>query len=570
MNMNNNNILHITQNTAYNIAYIDAITCDINNIEFIADYFDESKMRFALSYSLDNINWSPMSTDIVVSLAVIDMYKQTSGSSEIFVKFKLIADFTDEHDVYILKDIIINDDVVLEHSKFQITEIQNYRGITNDYSKNLFKPYANLDASIDRMLAQCNKINDIFGHDVYYIKVQEIDESFNNTFKEYAKYKIDSIKSIKVLVPDNDFKTSKLVYSEFAIEYEEDLEIHIVIEAFERAFGINSQPQSRDIVYIPKVGRLYDIVSANNILQLDNIATHNVCALRKHVSMTDTSTNNIDNDTDFDINQAITFEINNFDNNINPTDNSVIDNSPYNKINDDNTQLTDKIISNANVEGANAQALQDYYYLDKHDATRLYTHKLLQITNSALSINSVPIFFRYYNAANILQDIKVIKYKEQTIIANTKSLNLSFWFKLTDASATIAKMHNIVIAYEDNAILIKDDSTNQCHLTISLNDIDLWHFISCNIDLNTNMINAQLFDFSIANNKLSLVSDDFCTLSKILIANKINAVFMYSALLFSNIKIYAKTIDDIVSLAIDKNFGIVNSVLIDTAFDIKK
>lgn len=564
-------IFQIEQDTAYEIRFVKPFNYAINELELKDDSNDMSKVRFSLSYSFDNVNWTPHSTNTLEVLAHMEVHRQAT-QSPIFLKLKVICDFTEEIDYWRLYAILINGYDVLP-TDIRFSEIHNYRGITNSYTKNLFKPYKNLETSIDRMLATANKINEIFGHEVYYLKVKEDDDSFNATLKTFGKFKIELIKKIKVLVPENDFKANTLVYSEWGMEYEEDLKIHIVIEEFERAFGISATPQAKDIVYIPAIGRIYDVTSSTSILQLGLVPVYQECALRKYVASSDISGGDAQNPDSFDINELVTFEINDWDDSITPTEDSNDNNSPLLVIDSDNAQKSGKIISDANVEGLNAQALQDYYYLDKHERVRLYTHKYLTVKNQALRINDVPIFFRYYDSDGVKKNEIVIQYTKTKLVNKASNFNLSFWFRLdANLEHTMMVFYNIMIKRNGSKIEVVDLTKNEVVSFINIPNDDLWHFLSMNIDVNTSMVNFAIYEYDNIDVKFDLLREEFFTNSLIKINRYIDKLFVYSDYFLSNIKLYAKAIenDNVIKLAIDRNFPLTDSVIVDTVFDIKK
>lgn len=569
-------LLHIQNDTAYEIFFSKPFTFYIETIDFVADSSDESKIRYAISYSFDNVNWAPYDPGMVDTPAFIEMHRQTSGLSEFWIKLKIITDFNDDHDFYRLYGIKINGHPV-NPLGLKFSEISTYRGITTNHKKNLFRPYQNLDTSIDRMLAMMNKLNDIFGHEVYFIKVKEVEESFNATFKTYEKFTADSVKKIKVLIPDNDFKANTLVYAEFNIDYEESMEMHIVIEEFQRAFGIGSSPQAKDMIYVPQIGRMYDITSSNFELQLGNTPGYNICKMKKHVASTDIHAENVFNPDGFDINRALDFNINDFESSLtdmHESEESIVnvDNSPLLTIDDDNAQKTGKIISDANVEGLQAQSLQDYYYLAKHDQTRLYVHKDLEVKNQPLKINSSPIFFRYYSTDGIKAEQQTIQYTRVKMVNPAKMFNLSLWFKSIKEKHKLISFYNICITRDGDFITILDTNTGETLSKIKYDNDDLWHFVTININVETMMINFSLFMYDHVDVEFKLIREEWCKSTLIKTNKYIDKVFTYNGMLFSNVKLYSKSIenDDLIKLAVDRTFNIEQSIIIDTVFDVKK
>jgi hypothetical protein len=560
-------LLQIKQNTGYEFSFVDSIdatSLESINIDTVSEV--EDKVSYYMTYSFDNSTWTPYSTDFVACLAQINIYSKTL-SNKVYIKLKIVTMFNEQTDYIIINSISIND-VAIAASKIRITELQYFRGITNDYTKNLFKPYDNLEASVDRMISQAIKINEIFGHDVYYIKVKEVKESLNSTFKEYEKFKVDSVKKIKVMIPDNDFKSNVLVYSEFNIEYQQDFELHIVIQSFEKAFGPGESPQAKDIIYIPQTTRMYEITSSQFDRQLNNVPVYNMCTARRYIASTDTDTSTaIIEDAEFDINSALTFDINDFEHSLGDAESDNKNNSPLLTVSDTNTISTGKIISDAMVEGINAQQLHNYHYLSRHEKIRQHVHKYAKIVNSKLTINNAPIFFRYYDLTRITNAI-AIQYNSKKIY-KAKTFNASIWTKLVN-NCSLISIDNILVVYENSKLLIKQN--NEILSSIDISSLDYWYFISINIYNEQSTIEFNVFKYDNVQQNFALLKEEFCNFEKLTLSNStLSNVFVHGGSLISNVKIYAKAItnNDLVSLALDRMFSIEESVIIDTVFDLK-
>lgn len=559
-------LLKIIQNTGYEFTLsnsIDASQLVSINIDTTSNA--EDKISYYMTYSFDNETWTPYSTDFIACLAQISIYSKTL-SSKVYVKFKIVTRFDAETDYVIINSISLNSNVI-SNKAIKITELQYFRGITNSYTKNLFKPYSNLDSSVDRMITQAIKVNEIFGHDVYYIKVKEVKESLNSTFKEYEKFKVDSVKKIKVMIPDNDFKSNTLVYSEFNIEYQQDFEVHIVIQSFEKAFGPGETPQSKDILYIPQTTRMYEITSSQFDRQLNNVPIYNMCTARRYIASTDTDTSTaIIEDAEFDINSALTFDINDFEHALGDDDSDNPNNSPLLKVSDSNAISTGKIISDAMVEGVSTQQLHNYHYLARHEKIRRYVHKNAKIINSQLTINKAPIFFRYYDLKSVSNNI-AIQYADKSIY-NSNTFNISLWAKLQN-NCSLISIGTISIVYENSKLLVTQNNTILSSIDIST--LDKWYFISINLYNELQTIEFNVFDYDNVEQKFTLVNEEFCECASLdLSSKKLSNVVVYGGALISNVKVYAKAFNNnaLVALALDRSMSIEESVIIDTVFDI--
>ena len=559
-------LLSIEQNTAYELYVTKQIGSAIANIEVDDVTEMSSKVRYAISYTFDDTTWSPYTTDFVAAIAQISkLIRVVNAWAKI--KIKVICDFDDEHDYVHIKNVSINGQKV-SHSDIKITELHYYRGITNQYSKNLLKPYSNLATSIDRMLAQAQQVSNIFGHEVYYIKIAEIDESLNATFKEFEKYKVLGIKKLKIVIPDNDFKANTLVYSEFNIEYEQDLEAHIVIEEFERAFGVGEQPEAKDIIYIPQIGRIYDVTSSQWELQLGNTQVFSVCTLKRHVSATDVNYE-LKEDTAFDINAAVSFDINDFESSmtLNPDDNKSNEhNDPFGRVDTDNAIKTNALISDANVEGVDSQKLHLYHYLGKHDVIRKYVHKNVNIVNQGISVNKVPIFYRYYDLTKA--DNIAIEYAQKRLFEK-QHITISQWVRFSKDCKVFA-FDKYVCEFKDSQLILNYNDSQISKIAIPT--IDDWYFITLRFNNELGELQFAAFSYNTQAEELKIVKEEFASIKDLGVLSTSPRLLIYSGYLTSNIKCYAKLIDedDLVSLALDKSYSVEDSFIIDACFDIRK
>jgi hypothetical protein len=198
LSKNDSILLNVTQNAAYTLMLQNPLQSPqtLHDINIIDETNAESKVRYAISYSFDKIEWTPYSSDFLAAISQITIYS-TTVQNDVYVKFKVMTTFDVDVDYLKIFDIAIDDNVI-PHNEILISELTYFRGITNSYTKNLLKPYDNLDVSIDRMLAQAKSINDIFGHYVFFVKVSERNDSLNSTFKEYEKYYVSAIKKSKL------------------------------------------------------------------------------------------------------------------------------------------------------------------------------------------------------------------------------------------------------------------------------------------------------------------------------------------------------------------------------------
>ena len=124
---------------------------------------------------------------------------------------------------------------------------------------NQFNPYA-LTKSVKIYKQLVNIVNVIFGHEVTYFKTEPDARTTDVILMEYSLHNVTDKKTIKILVPDNEFPTEAHTYDIFGIELE-DFEIHITAEEFETHFGAGKYPRNKDYMFIPIINKMYEISS---------------------------------------------------------------------------------------------------------------------------------------------------------------------------------------------------------------------------------------------------------------------------------------------------------------------
>ena len=121
--------------------------------------------------------------------------------------------------------------------------------------------YANALASVGIWEKMAKTIFDRFGWPVIYFKCDPIEQSRDVVFKEWSLLEVRECKQIKVVVPDNDFGSGDFQFTEFDIDFADELNFQISKESFWTAFGTYEQPAEKDFLYFPLEGRMYRINS---------------------------------------------------------------------------------------------------------------------------------------------------------------------------------------------------------------------------------------------------------------------------------------------------------------------
>jgi len=122
--------------------------------------------------------------------------------------------------------------------------------------------YSNALASVGIWEKMSQSVFNRFGWPVVYFKCDPVEQSRDVVFKEWSLLEVRECKQIKVIVPGNDFGSGDFQFTEFDIDFADELEFQISKESFWTAFGTYQQPAEKDFLYFPLEGRMYRINSA--------------------------------------------------------------------------------------------------------------------------------------------------------------------------------------------------------------------------------------------------------------------------------------------------------------------
>lgn len=127
---------------------------------------------------------------------------------------------------------------------------------------NLFQPYNNLDCALQLQEQLSDSIVCMFGIPIYYIQINPNEDSADYTFKEYSLHKVQSIKQLKLMIPDGTMPSSNPKLTEFDFEWEIDWDTELSKTQFAKAFGDTAYPKSGDCIYIPMMKRMWEVNAA--------------------------------------------------------------------------------------------------------------------------------------------------------------------------------------------------------------------------------------------------------------------------------------------------------------------
>ena len=128
--------------------------------------------------------------------------------------------------------------------------------------ENLFNPYSNLDCALELYEQTSNSIICMFGIPAFYFRVVPNKDTADYTFKEYVLHNVESVKQIKLMVPDGSMPSSNPKFSELDFEWEAPWEVEIGKQQFAQAFGDTAFPKYQDFIYVPLMKRMWDVNAA--------------------------------------------------------------------------------------------------------------------------------------------------------------------------------------------------------------------------------------------------------------------------------------------------------------------
>ena len=224
------------------VVNINTATNDFSNIEIIGQDGILCKECLQYSYSMDGVNWSCWLS-----------YEETGNilfeqDADYYIRIKLNS---------VIKDVKINNESTSDYSTslakcFDFTELAKT-------SANMYSPYNNMENAMGLYQALSDTVSNITGVPCYYIILSPNQGSKDITFKEYALMDVESIKQIKIIIKDGQMPSSKPEFSDFGFDFSTDWETEISKNVFASAFGINAKPMEGDLIYIPRMKRMWMI-----------------------------------------------------------------------------------------------------------------------------------------------------------------------------------------------------------------------------------------------------------------------------------------------------------------------
>lgn len=127
---------------------------------------------------------------------------------------------------------------------------------------NLFQPYNNLDCALQLQQQLSDSVVCMFGIPIYYFRVNPNKDATDFTFKEHYLHHIESVKQLKLMIPDGSMPSSNPKLTEFDFEWETDWETELSKTQFAQVFGDTAYPKTGDFLYIPLMKRMWEVNAA--------------------------------------------------------------------------------------------------------------------------------------------------------------------------------------------------------------------------------------------------------------------------------------------------------------------
>lgn len=196
-----------------------------------------------VTYSLDQSCWA----------CYMDYYSALSNTADLNQDFFVNIKVNDQ--VY----GVTYDDKPVDYST-QLAKDFNFA--YTGTSSNLYNPYANMSDAIGLQQTLNEAVSEIAGIPIYYFKLSPNKTSKDITFKEYTLMDVDSVKQLKLIIPEGQMPSSRPEFAEFGLEWQTDWECEITKSSFATAFGNTAQPMEGDLIYIPMMKRMWMVNEA--------------------------------------------------------------------------------------------------------------------------------------------------------------------------------------------------------------------------------------------------------------------------------------------------------------------
>ena len=141
------------------------------------------------------------------------------------------------------------------------TPIDQMEQENENNSGNFWNPY-DFGKIVDWHEFLAGTVNDMLGFAIDYHRTDPDKNGIDPIIHEYQLHNIVDMKSIKVLVPENQFPDNQVVINQFNLDLFDTFKINILKTEFKAAFGEQTRPGQEDILYFCQINRMYIVKHA--------------------------------------------------------------------------------------------------------------------------------------------------------------------------------------------------------------------------------------------------------------------------------------------------------------------
>lgn len=125
-----------------------------------------------------------------------------------------------------------------------------------------FDLYCGWECAMQMQQQLSDQVICMVGIPIFYFRVQPDASTKSYTFKEYVMHGVESVKQLKMMIPDGTMPSSKPTLTEWDLEFETDWETELSKTQFATAFGTDAFPKQRDFIWVPLQKRMYMVNTA--------------------------------------------------------------------------------------------------------------------------------------------------------------------------------------------------------------------------------------------------------------------------------------------------------------------
>lgn len=339
---------------------------------------------------------------------------------------------------------------------------------------NQFNPY-NLTKSIKIYKQLVNIVNGIFGHEVTYFRTEPDARTTDVILMEYSLHNVVDKKTIKILVPDNEFPTEAHTYDIFGIELE-DFEIHITAAEFETHFGAGNYPRNKDYMFIPIINKMYEISSIALADEFNRSHSYWRVKLVKYQDRGDVLKGVYEDDTD----DLVTG----------------IEEIFGERIQDEYKK---------NLKPEIFQTVVDIY----EDGIRTFVNRKLRIADYALKNRWTVVSKNHYNFLNMVTGASAVIYEAQSELKTGNGAAYTSWFAPRFASNSVGNYRLIgdsnstfEITISNTELLVTTPQGTQTFIHGITFDPAKWYGYVVNINNEFLQLSASIYSLDLSNNNL--------------------------------------------------------------------